>query len=76
MAAAISPSLIMRSDAPTPPDLVDDLLVPRSVEHHDDDVLDAFVERTRDDGEGFGNGRFQFQIVDPGDCMSWITRGP
>jgi len=32
------------------PDLVDNFLVPRTVEHHDNDILNAFVNRTRHDG--------------------------
>jgi hypothetical protein len=45
--------------------LVDNFLVPRTVEHHDDDILDTFVDRARHDSERFGNGRFQFQSVAP-----------
>src|SRR5438874_1264016 len=46
-------------------DFIDHFLVPRAVEHHDDDVLHTFVHRARHNGQRFGNGRLQFQIIAP-----------
>ena len=77
MAAAMSPSLIMRSEAPTRADFFDDLLVPRPVEHHHDDVLHAFVQRARHDGERFReSGSRISECRSPRSCMYWMTRGP
>ena len=45
----------MRSDAPASANLLDDFLVARPVEHHDDDILDSFIHRARDNRERFGN---------------------
>ena len=77
MAAAISPSLIMRSDAPARADFSDDLFVPRAIEHHHDHVLHAFFKGARHDDERLVDRalRGATSIACVSACTR-ITRGP
>ncbi len=53
----------MRSERTACANLFDDFLVPRPVEHHDGDILDAFIGCARDDRQHFGNRHVDVERV-------------
>ena len=69
MAAAMSPSLIMRKEAPARTNLRDDFLMTRPIEHHDDHILHTFLERARDERERFIDRILQLQSFCRDFCM-------